>query len=78
MAITFVLRAQLKPERSSSEGLERGAPFLAVDALGALFCQLHCLLLQLIYENCEAGQVVKVFKINRVVAPPGIEPGTKT
>ncbi len=78
MAITFVLRAQLKPERSSSEGLERGATFLTVDVLGALFCQLHCLLRLLVHKNCEAGQVVGVFKITYLVAPPGIEPGTKT
>ena len=46
--------------------------------LRTLFCQLHCLLLQLVHENCEAGQVVNVFKITLMVAPPGVEPGTKT
>ena len=34
---------------------------LAIGVLRTLFCQLHCLLLQLVHQNCEAGQVVKRF-----------------
>ena len=58
--------------------LKVGSTIFAIGVLGTLFCQLHCLLLQLVHENCEAGQVVKVFKISWMVAPPGVEPGTKT
>ena len=49
---------------------------LAIGVLRTLFCQLHCLLLQLAHENCEAGQVVNVFKIIRLVELGGIEPPT--
>jgi len=35
--------------------LKVGSTIFAIGVLGTLFCQLHCLLLQLVHENCEAG-----------------------